>query len=76
MTAPIPSPPAIPFLGHVNTIDSTLPLRSMYLLSQQYGEIIQLTTFGKYHTHGVELFHAQNLDRTHARCHHLAIAAE
>lgn len=47
MTTPIPSPPAIPFIGHINTIDRSLPLRSTSLLAQQYGEIFQLTTFGK-----------------------------
>ena len=48
MTTPIPSPPAVPFLGHVNTIDQDAPLKSVYLLAQQYGEIYQLTVFGMY----------------------------
>ena len=48
MTTPIPSPPAVPFLGHVNTIDQDAPLKSVYLLAQQYGEIYQLTVFGTY----------------------------
>ncbi|TFK90994.1 bifunctional P-450/NADPH-P450 reductase [Polyporus arcularius HHB13444] len=47
MTSPIPSPPAIPFLGHVNTIDRDLPLKSIDLLAQQYGEILQLSIFGE-----------------------------
>ncbi|KAH9891895.1 bifunctional P-450/NADPH-P450 reductase [Cubamyces lactineus] len=46
MTTPIPSPPAIPFLGHVNTIDKDLPIRSLVLLARQYGEIFQLSVFG------------------------------
>ncbi|KAI0329045.1 bifunctional P-450/NADPH-P450 reductase [Cubamyces sp. BRFM 1775] len=47
MTIPIPSPPAIPFLGHVNTIDRDLPVRSLVLLARQYGEIFQLSVFGQ-----------------------------
>ena len=47
MTTPIPSPPAVPFLGHINTLDKDLPIRSINLLAQQYGEIFQLTMFGK-----------------------------
>ncbi|KAI0655429.1 bifunctional P-450/NADPH-P450 reductase [Cubamyces menziesii] len=45
-TVPIPSPPAIPFLGHVNTIDRDLPIRSLMLLAKQYGEIYQLSVYG------------------------------
>ena len=46
-TVPIPSPPAIPFLGHVNTIDRDLPIRSLMLLAKQYGEIYQLSVYGE-----------------------------
>ena len=42
MTTPIPSPPAVPFLGHINTLDKDLPIKSINLLAQQYGEIFQL----------------------------------
>ncbi|KAJ2999753.1 hypothetical protein NUW54_g6889 [Trametes sanguinea] len=42
MTCPIPTPPAVPFLGHINTIDKDLPIRSLDLLARQYGEIYQL----------------------------------
>ncbi|KAI0754469.1 fatty acid hydroxylase [Daedaleopsis nitida] len=42
MTTPIPVPPAIPFLGHVTSIDPVLPLRSIDLLAKQYGEIYEL----------------------------------
>ncbi|RPD57416.1 bifunctional P-450/NADPH-P450 reductase [Lentinus tigrinus ALCF2SS1-7] len=47
MTSPIPSPPGVPFLGHVNTIDRDLPVKSIDLLAQQYGEIYQLSAFGQ-----------------------------
>ena len=46
MTTPIPSPPAVPFLGHINTLDRDLPLRSLTLLAQQYGEIYELNILG------------------------------
>ena len=46
MTTPVPSPPAVPFLGHINTLDKDLPIKSLNLLAQQYGEIFQLTMFG------------------------------
>ena len=49
MTIPIPSPPAVPFLGHVGAIDKDLPLKSISLLAQQYGEIFELNIFGKLH---------------------------
>ena len=47
MTTPIPSPPAVPFLGHINTLDKDLPIKSINLLAQQYGEIFQLNVFGQ-----------------------------
>ncbi|KAL4252643.1 Bifunctional cytochrome P450/NADPH--P450 reductase [Abortiporus biennis] len=47
MTTPIPSPPSVPFLGNVGTIDKDLPIKSFSLLASEYGEIYQLTTFGK-----------------------------
>ncbi|KAI0763546.1 bifunctional P-450/NADPH-P450 reductase [Trametes elegans] len=46
MGTPIPTPPAVPFLGHVNTIDKDLPMRSLGLLARQYGEIYQLNVLG------------------------------
>ncbi|OSC98018.1 bifunctional P-450/NADPH-P450 reductase [Trametes coccinea BRFM310] len=46
MTSPIPTPPAVPFLGHINTIDKDLPIRSLDLLARQYGEIYQLNVLG------------------------------
>ena len=48
MTCPIPSPPSIPFLGHVTSIEREVPLRSFRLLSEQYGEIFQLTLISAY----------------------------
>lgn len=46
MTSTIPTPPSIPFLGHVTAIDSEVPLRSFQLLAEQYGEIFQLNIIG------------------------------
>ena len=46
MTAVIPSPPAVPFLGHVNTLDREVPIRSLDLLARQYGEIFELNILG------------------------------
>ena len=48
MTVPIPSPPAVPFLGHINAIDKNVPTKSLSLLAQQYGEIYQLSILGMY----------------------------
>ena len=42
MTTPIPSPPSIPFLGHVAQIEKDIPVRSLMLLAKQYGGIYQL----------------------------------
>ncbi|KAH9899295.1 fatty acid hydroxylase [Cubamyces lactineus] len=42
MTTPIPSPPALPFLGHITQIDKDIPQRTFDLLADQYGEIYQL----------------------------------
>ncbi|KAI0354817.1 fatty acid hydroxylase [Trametes cingulata] len=47
MGTPIPTPPAIPFLGHVNTLDKEVPIRSLDLLARQYGEIYQLSMLGE-----------------------------
>jgi cytochrome P450 / NADPH-cytochrome P450 reductase len=44
----IPTPPAVPFLGHVTSIDREVPLRSFCLLSEQYGEIYALNILGAY----------------------------
>ncbi|KIP01419.1 hypothetical protein PHLGIDRAFT_32544 [Phlebiopsis gigantea 11061_1 CR5-6] len=46
MSTPIPTPPAVPFLGHAVSIDRELPLQSFCLLSKQYGEIYQLNLVG------------------------------
>ena len=46
MTVPIPNPPAVPFLGHINAIDKNVPTKSLSLLAQQYGEIYQLSILG------------------------------
>ncbi|KAH9932778.1 fatty acid hydroxylase [Epithele typhae] len=46
MTTPIPSPPAIPFLGHITAIDKDLPLKSISLLAKQYGELFEINVFG------------------------------
>ncbi|OSC96348.1 fatty acid hydroxylase [Trametes coccinea BRFM310] len=42
MTTPIPSPPALPFLGHITQLDRDIPQRSFDLLADQYGEIYKL----------------------------------
>ncbi|TBU21312.1 bifunctional P-450:NADPH-P450 reductase [Dichomitus squalens] len=42
MTTSIPSPPALPLLGHITQIDKEVPLRSFELLADQYGDIYQL----------------------------------
>ncbi|KAI9067866.1 fatty acid hydroxylase [Trametes sanguinea] len=42
MTTPIPSPPALPFLGHITQLDKEIPQRSFDLLADQYGEIYKL----------------------------------
>ncbi|KAI0356058.1 fatty acid hydroxylase [Trametes cingulata] len=42
MTTPIPSPPALPFLGHITQIDREIPQNTFDLLADQYGEIYQL----------------------------------
>ncbi|KAI0676431.1 fatty acid hydroxylase [Trametes maxima] len=42
MTMPIPSPPALPFLGHITQIDKEIPQSSFDLLADQYGEIYKL----------------------------------
>ncbi|KAJ3553744.1 hypothetical protein NM688_g3453 [Phlebia brevispora] len=48
MTARIPCPPSIPFLGHVASIEREVPLRSFRLLSEQYGEIFELNILGRH----------------------------
>ncbi|KAM5535289.1 hypothetical protein V8D89_011043 [Ganoderma adspersum] len=47
MTVPIPRPPALPFIGHVTSIDFESFSKSLYLLAQQYGEIYELSFFGE-----------------------------
>ncbi|KAH9922470.1 cytochrome P450 [Fomitopsis serialis] len=47
MTAQIPSPRTLPFLGNVTQIEKEVPLRSYVLLSRQYGEIYRLMQFSQ-----------------------------
>ncbi|RPD61291.1 bifunctional P-450:NADPH-P450 reductase [Lentinus tigrinus ALCF2SS1-6] len=42
MTTPIPSPPALPFLGNLTALEKEVPQRSFELLADQYGEIYKL----------------------------------
>ena len=42
MTTPVPSPPSLPFLGNIASLDRELPHRSFDLLADQYGEIYKL----------------------------------
>ncbi|KAI0767655.1 fatty acid hydroxylase [Fomes fomentarius] len=42
MTTPIPSPPAVPFLGHVTVVDRNVPTKSFDLLARRYGGIYEL----------------------------------
>ena len=46
ITSPIPQPRAVPFLGNSLLIDHDVPLKSYFLLAQQYGEIFQLAMPG------------------------------
>ncbi|GJE90374.1 bifunctional P-450/NADPH-P450 reductase [Phanerochaete sordida] len=46
MTTPIPSPPSVPFLGHVTIIDREVAIYSYNLLAKQYGEIYTLNMLG------------------------------
>nr|BAL05197.1 cytochrome P450 [Phanerodontia chrysosporium] len=46
MATPIPSPPSVPFLGHVTIIDREVAIYSYNLLAKQYGEIYQLSMMG------------------------------
>ncbi|KAI0690214.1 cytochrome P450 [Cytidiella melzeri] len=46
MSQAIPTPPSIPFLGHVTSLEKEVPLRSLILLANQYGEIYQLNMMG------------------------------
>ncbi|KAI0075350.1 bifunctional P-450/NADPH-P450 reductase [Panus rudis PR-1116 ss-1] len=47
MTTPIPTPPALPFIGNAASIDSEVPLNSFVLLARQYGEIVLLNLSGR-----------------------------
>lgn len=47
MTTPIPTPPAVPLLGHATQLDRETPLLSFDLLADQYGEIYQLNLLGE-----------------------------
>ncbi|KAJ5153069.1 Bifunctional cytochrome NADPH reductase [Penicillium canariense] len=44
---PIPGPRGVPFLGNIYDIESEVPLNSIDLLADNYGEIFRLTTLGK-----------------------------
>lgn len=46
MTTTIPSPPSVPFLGHITAIEKEVPQRSFGLLAEQYGDIYQLNFLG------------------------------
>jgi hypothetical protein len=46
MTARIPQPPTVPFLGNVTALDKDLPQKSFSLLAEAYGEIYQLNLLG------------------------------
>ena len=48
MTTAIPSPPALPLLGHITQIEKEVPLRSFELLADQYGEIYQLNLISEF----------------------------
>ena len=50
MTAPIPAPRTLPFLGNVTQIEKEMPLRSYVLLARQYGEIYRLMQFCEHHS--------------------------
>ncbi|KAL0949758.1 hypothetical protein HGRIS_009796 [Hohenbuehelia grisea] len=47
MSATIPQPRRIPFIGNVTSLDKELPLRSFILLAQQYGDLYQLDIIGR-----------------------------
>jgi hypothetical protein len=49
MTTPIPQPRTIPFLGNIASLEAEVPLRSMYALAKEYGEIFQLDLPGAHH---------------------------
>ncbi|GJE90379.1 bifunctional P-450/NADPH-P450 reductase [Phanerochaete sordida] len=47
MTHPIPSPPSVPFLGHVPLLDREVPMWSLMLLARQYGDLYRLDFPGR-----------------------------
>ncbi|KAJ7579317.1 cytochrome P450 [Mycena floridula] len=50
MSTPIPEPPALPFVGHVNSLDNDTPLLSYIELAKKYGEIYSLNLAGNHIT--------------------------
>ncbi|KAF8606735.1 fatty acid hydroxylase [Ceratobasidium sp. AG-I] len=46
MSTLIPQPPSIPFIGNVKSVDAELPVKSLSLLAQKYGEIFKLNMLG------------------------------
>ncbi|PNS14900.1 hypothetical protein CAC42_2129 [Sphaceloma murrayae] len=47
MSTPIPSPPGLPFVGNVLTIDPEYPIDSLSTLADTYGPILKLTILGQ-----------------------------
>ncbi|KAH8103110.1 fatty acid hydroxylase [Cristinia sonorae] len=47
MSTPIPSPPALPILGHATYIDKVLPHKSFMDWADEYGEIYRLDILGR-----------------------------
>ncbi|KAI0180765.1 cytochrome P450 [Hypoxylon sp. FL1284] len=47
-TTPIPEPPSLPFIGHLNEIDRVLPVRAFAALADKYGEIFRLRFPGRH----------------------------
>ncbi|EAW09509.1 bifunctional cytochrome P450/NADPH--P450 reductase [Aspergillus clavatus NRRL 1] len=46
-TIPIPGPKGVPLLGNIYDIEQEVPLRSINMMADHYGEIYRLTTFGR-----------------------------
>lgn len=46
-TEPIPSPPGLPILGNLTSLNPEGPIQSMAQLADQYGPIFQLKMLGR-----------------------------